>query len=215
MVEERELREHAARIDAILTEIESCPDPRARDAMADVVQSLLALYGEGLARMLAVVSQQPDAALAARTIERFTEDALVAHLLLLHDLHPVDAATRVEQALDGVRPYLQSHGGDVELIGVEAGVARVRLNGHCKSCPSSALTLKSTVEEAIRKAAPELIAVEAETPAAAPANFVPMADLTPRPPSLAARSSLGKGEELAPSRLREGVGGRNGVEALR
>jgi Fe-S cluster biogenesis protein NfuA len=61
-----------------------------------------------------------------------------------------------------VRPYLGSHGGDVELLGVENGVARLRLNGTCDGCPSSAVTLQHSIEAAILQAAPELERVEAE-----------------------------------------------------
>jgi Fe-S cluster biogenesis protein NfuA/nitrite reductase/ring-hydroxylating ferredoxin subunit len=61
-----------------------------------------------------------------------------------------------------VRPYMQSHGGNVELLGVEGGVARVRLEGSCDGCPSSTVTLKLAIEEAIMKAAPDLERVEAE-----------------------------------------------------
>jgi len=90
------------------------------------------------------------------------EDELVSHLLLVHDLHPVDVETRIRQALDGVRPYLGSHGGDVELLGVEDGVARVRLCGTCDGCPSSAVTLQNAIEAAILKAAPDVERIEAE-----------------------------------------------------
>ena len=66
------------------------------------------------------------------------------------------------RALEEVRPYLQSHGGNVELLGVEGGVARLRMQGSCGGCPSSAMTLKLAIEEAIQKAAPDLEGIEAE-----------------------------------------------------
>jgi Fe-S cluster biogenesis protein NfuA/nitrite reductase/ring-hydroxylating ferredoxin subunit len=87
---------------------------------------------------------------------------LVSHLLLLHGLHPLDVETRVVQALEEVRPYLQSHGGNVEFLGVEEGVARLRMQGSCDGCPSSAMTLKLAIEEAVMKAAPDLDGIEAE-----------------------------------------------------
>ena len=89
----------------------------------------------------------------------------MASLLLVHGLHPYDVETRVEQALDGVRPYLGSHGGDVELLGVtDDGVVRLRLLGSCDGCPSSSVTLKLAVEEAIEAAAPEVDGIEVEEP---------------------------------------------------
>jgi Fe-S cluster biogenesis protein NfuA/nitrite reductase/ring-hydroxylating ferredoxin subunit len=65
-------------------------------------------------------------------------------------------------ALDEVRPYLESHGGNVQFLGIGEGVARVRLEGSCDGCPSSTMTLKLAIEEAVQKAAPELEGVEAE-----------------------------------------------------
>ncbi|WP_044513155.1 Fe-S cluster biogenesis protein NfuA, partial [Mycobacterium simiae] len=75
--------------------------------------------------------------------------------------HPHNVDRRVSDALDRVRPYLGSHGGDVELIDVTAdGVVRLAFRGSCKSCPSSAATLELAVEDAIRAAAPEIATIE-------------------------------------------------------
>jgi Fe-S cluster biogenesis protein NfuA/nitrite reductase/ring-hydroxylating ferredoxin subunit len=112
------------------------------------------VYGEGLSRLLAPLDEDARRALAG--------DDLVAHLLLLHDLHPVPVETRVLEALDEVRPYLDSHGGGVELVGVADGVVRLRLHGSCDGCPSSTMTLKLAIEDAIHKAAPDVAEVEAE-----------------------------------------------------
>ena len=154
------MEEAIGRVESLLAEVEALPDPGAREKALELVQALLDLYGEGLARVLARVD---GAALA--------DDELVAHLLLLHDLHPVPVETRVLEALEGVRPYLESHGGDVQMVGVEDGVVRLRLQGSCSGCPSSTMTLKLAIEDAIHKAAPDVERVEAEgvsSPAPAP-----------------------------------------------
>jgi Fe-S cluster biogenesis protein NfuA/nitrite reductase/ring-hydroxylating ferredoxin subunit len=180
LLEDRELTERAARIEALLDEIDSLPDPAVRGKVADVVQGLLAFYGEGLRRMLAIVEQDGRTA-GVHLLEAFARDELIAHLLLLHDLHPVDVETRVARALEEVRPYLQSHGGNVELLGIEGGVARLRLQGSCHGCPSSIMTLKLAIEEAIQKAAPDLDGIEAEglaEPPPRPPAFVPAAAIT-------------------------------------
>jgi Fe-S cluster biogenesis protein NfuA/nitrite reductase/ring-hydroxylating ferredoxin subunit len=75
---------------------------------------------------------------------------------------------RVRQALDDVRPYLESHGGDVELLDVQDGVVRLRLQGSCQGCPSSAATLKLAIEDAIHQAAPDVERVAAEGAVAEP-----------------------------------------------
>ena len=107
----------------------------------------------------------------------------MASLLLVHGLHPYDVHTRVERALESVRPYLGSHGGDVELLEVtEAGAVHLRLLGSCDSCPSSSVTLELAVQDAIEAAAPEVTSVEVETPAAQPgsATLIPVGSLRSR-----------------------------------
>jgi Fe-S cluster biogenesis protein NfuA/nitrite reductase/ring-hydroxylating ferredoxin subunit len=171
LLDDQGLQERVARMETLLGEIEALEDPAARSKAAEVVGVLLDLYGEGLARMMEVVAEGEE---REKTFEAFAGDDLVAHLLLLHGLHPLDLETRVIGALDEVRPYLQSHGGNVELIGIESNVARLRLEGSCDGCPSSTMTLKLAIEEAIQKAAPDLEGIEAEgvaEPKPAP-NFV-------------------------------------------
>jgi Fe-S cluster biogenesis protein NfuA/nitrite reductase/ring-hydroxylating ferredoxin subunit len=159
LLDDQGLQERVARIETLLGEIETLADPNARSKAAEMAQVLLELYGEGLARMMEVVARGEE---CERTFKVFAEDELISHLLLLHGLHPLDVETRVVQALEEVRPYLQSHGGNVELLGIEGGVARVRLQGSCDGCPSSTVTLKLAIEEAVLKAAPDLEGIEAE-----------------------------------------------------
>src|SRR5918999_1196212 len=159
LLDEGGLQERVARMETLLGEIEALDDPSAKAKAAEVVGVLLDLYGEGLARMMEVVAEGEE---RERTFDAFAEDELVSHLLLLHGLHPLDLETRVVRALEEVRPYLLSHGGNVELLGVEEGVARLRMEGSCKGCPSSTMTLKLAIEEAIQKSAPDLEGIEAE-----------------------------------------------------
>jgi Fe-S cluster biogenesis protein NfuA len=166
-MQDAEVREHVARVEELLAGIEGSPG--AVEAVAAVVE----LYGEGLRRIV-----------AAGGVD--AEDELVAHLLLLHDLHPEDVESRVARALEEVRPYLGSHGGNVELLGVADGVARVRLTGTCDGCPSSTATLRYAIEEAVARAAPELTGVEAHG-AAEPAQPLLQIGSLQCPPELAAR----------------------------
>jgi Fe-S cluster biogenesis protein NfuA/nitrite reductase/ring-hydroxylating ferredoxin subunit len=157
-VDDREARERVARVEALLEAVESFVDPDERETATELAQALLDLYGEGLARLLRHARDESGESLP----EALASDELVSHLLLVHDLHPVALDTRVRGALEEVRPYLESHGGDVELLSVEDGVVRLRLEGSCSGCPASSATLKLAIEEAIRAAAPEVEAVEAE-----------------------------------------------------
>jgi Fe-S cluster biogenesis protein NfuA/nitrite reductase/ring-hydroxylating ferredoxin subunit len=158
LLDEGQLQEHIGRIETLLEEIESFEDPAARARTAEMVQILLELYGEGLGRIVESVGRLGGQDLK----DEILGDELITHLLILHGLHPVDVETRVIGALDEVRPYLESHGGNVQFLGIGDGVARVRLEGSCDGCPSSTMTLKLAIEEAVQKAAPELEGVEAE-----------------------------------------------------
>ena len=68
---------------------------------------------------------------------------------------------KVEKALDEIRPNIQADGGDVQLVAVEKGIVKVRLQGHCVGCPMSALTLKQGIEAQIKRRVPEIVKVEA------------------------------------------------------
>lgn len=71
----------------------------------------------------------------------------------------------VNRALDQLRPFLEQDGGDMELVEItEDKVVRVRLLGACRECSMSAMTMKAGLEEAVKKAAPEIIRVEAVDP---------------------------------------------------
>lgn len=155
--DQRLVERRAGEVDAQLARLESSPDAATRDAALGAVRALLELYGEGLDRLMTAVE-----AADPRLPTQLATDPFVSHLLLMHDLHPVPVEERVLGALDSVRPYMESHGGNVELIGIEDGVVRLRLQGSCHGCPSSAVTLRTAIEEAIRVAAPDLLGVEAE-----------------------------------------------------
>lgn len=127
----------------------------ARERAEQLVREVTDLYGAALMRMMEM-ALAADPGLA----DRFAADDLIASLLLVHGLHPYDVERRVSEALDSVRPYLGSHGGDVSLLGVTGGVVRLQFQGSCKSCPSSSVTLELAVEDAVRAAAPEIESIE-------------------------------------------------------
>ena len=147
-------RNAGQRIDTLVDSL-STGGAVARQRAEQLVREIVDLYGEGLARILSMSD--------AATTDRLVHDDLIASLLLVHDLHPDDVDTRIRTALDGVRPYLGSHGGDVELIGVQDGVVTLRLLGSCKTCPSSSVTLELAVTDAVQAAAPETTSIQVNT----------------------------------------------------
>lgn len=165
MLDEKNFHGRMRKIEALTQEIEALPDENARLKAIELMQLLMEYHGAAIERVLEIVAA--DGA-GEKIFDKLAKDELANSLLLLYDLHPLDLETRVEQALDKVRPYLQSHGGNAELIGVEDGVVRLRMIGSCNGCPSSSLTLKQRIEEAITEAAPDVVAIEAESTAEKP-----------------------------------------------
>ena len=156
-------REAGERIEQLLDAL-GAGGPVARDRAEELVRVVVDLYGAGLERLLEIAG--PD--LSDSTVDELADDELVAGLLVVHGLHPYAVAERVERALESVRPYLRSHGGDVALLGIDEGVVRLRLLGHCDGCAGSTATLSTAVREAIDAAAPEIVQVDVEEPTAAP-----------------------------------------------
>ena len=154
---EDELRRAADRVESLLGSFDAVSTPRqAREIGDELARTLVTLYGAGLERVLTIVH---DAA-GGRSDEvfaRLCDDRFVESLLCLHGLHPLSVEDRVQLALDGVRPYLKSHEGDVSIVGVSAeGVVSLRMQGTCDGCPSSAATVKLAVERAILQRVPEI-----------------------------------------------------------
>lgn len=181
-----DLEATAQRVEGLLDRLGST-DPQAGQLAEDLVAELIGLHTAGLERVLAVAGEaDPD--LPAQ----LAEDPLVAGLLSLHDLHPDQLQDRVEAALDKVRPYLDSHGGGVDLVDVSGdGVVTLRLQGSCDGCAASQITLETAVEDAIRNAAPEVAAIEVDNPdpTGAPSHdhgptqgLIPLESLTVRSP---------------------------------
>jgi Fe-S cluster biogenesis protein NfuA len=68
---------------------------------------------------------------------------------------------QVEKSLQKIRPMLQADGGDVELVDIEDGIVKLRLQGACAGCPGAQMTLKMGVERQLKTDIPEVKAVEA------------------------------------------------------
>ncbi|WP_284744517.1 NifU family protein [Amycolatopsis sp. RTGN1] len=143
----------------------------------DLVHTLLEFYGAGLARIVEVVGVDRS------LLDRLAADDHIRGLLVLHDLHPRSTHERVTEALDKVRPYLGSHAGDVELVGIDDGVLRLRLQGTCDGCPSSTVTAKYAIERVVREAAPEIadVVVEGVVPEETGPGGRPLLPLVPCP----------------------------------
>jgi Fe-S cluster biogenesis protein NfuA len=152
-------RDLLARVQALSERVDALEDEHARELAQDLVSAVIAMYGDGLARMLAVIGASREA--GATILDELSQDSAVASLLLIHDLYPVPLRERVLEALDTVRPYMESHGGDVELLEVTGeGVARLALQGSCHGCGASRATLETAITRALEEHCPDLAGIE-------------------------------------------------------
>ncbi|MEO8111570.1 MAG: NifU family protein [Ginsengibacter sp.] len=156
-----ELNRQSERIQELIEQIDALPDEKARDMMQECMQEVLSFYGYGLERILGIISKGNNTA-AKEIYNNMLGDNFVNGLLLIHDLHPFDLKTRLNLALEKVRPYMDSHGGSVEIVSLENGVAKLKLEGNCKGCPSSSATLELGIKQAIEENCPDLVGLEVE-----------------------------------------------------
>jgi len=128
-------------------------EDNARGAARAYGLAIEALNGEALRRLVSALKRDP-AALAA--MKAAVTDDVVYAVMRRHGLIKPSLTERVETALEGIRPMLASHGGNVELVGVEPPAIEVRFTGSCDGCPASALTFHAGVKKAVEEACPEI-----------------------------------------------------------
>ena len=148
------------RVQELTAKLDELPDEEARELAQDLVSAVIAMYGDGLRRIMDAIGRSREA--GATILDELSQDGAVASLLLIHDLYPASLEERVVEALDTVRPYMESHGGNVELLGLEDGVAKLALQGSCNGCAASRATLELAIKQALDEHAPDLAGLEVE-----------------------------------------------------
>ena len=148
------------RVQELQDRLDSVSDSTTRNLAEEVVSAVVQMYGAGLERILQRLLAGGE--VGEQIAVSLTDDPFLATLLLIHDLHPVPLEARVQDALDSVRPYMESHGGNVELLSLENGIARIHLRGSCSDCSASAVTLELAIKQALEQAAPDLEGLEVE-----------------------------------------------------
>ncbi len=148
------LEEVVARLQGLVDEVEHYSDPIIRRTVFELLDWLDTLHREGLERLAAGLR-------GAGVFDRAIDDPVVAHLFAVYGLlDEDDPAPLIEEALEEVRPYLHSHGGEMQFDSVEAGVVRLKLFGACQGCPSAVVTLTQSLEQAVRDRWPGLVRIE-------------------------------------------------------
>jgi Fe-S cluster biogenesis protein NfuA len=172
-----EFQAHAQRVEASTQRVNELQDDDARTAALELMQSLMDLHGEAMARIVEVLSESGDA--GRNSLIELGRDPLLCGLMVLYGVHPLSLEERVVRAMERVRPQVQKQGGKVELLEVSDSLVRVSISSTGNGCHSSPDALKSVVEQAVREAAPEVIDFVAEGVAPAAGGFVPIATIQP------------------------------------
>jgi Fe-S cluster biogenesis protein NfuA len=161
MAQDPELQKRIQRIGEMVDQIESTADPHARAMAKELLESLMALHGAALERILEIASEAGEAGEAV--IRKCGRDDLVGNLLLLYGLHPEDLRSRVTHALEKSRAFLESHTAAVEMVSIgDDGAVTVRLQLKSGGCGSTADLVKSTVLATVQDAAPDAISIAVE-----------------------------------------------------
>jgi Fe-S cluster biogenesis protein NfuA len=154
VVNEKDFRERIQQMATLAAELENISDDKIRASAKELVHLLMELHGAGLERIMETVFASGDP--GAVMIDRLAAEPLVSSLLVLHGLHPDDFETRVTNAIGALRPLLRKQDVEVELVEVTEATVRVRVTPSAHACGSTTNTLRTSVEEAIYEAAPEV-----------------------------------------------------------
>ena len=146
----------ADRVDRALAEAAAL-EPAARAKAVAVRLAIEEFHKAGLTRIVRRLKEDPR---GRELLFELVDEPAVHALFAMHGLVRADLRTRVGRVIEMVRPFMQSHGGDVSLVDVRDGKAFVTLSGNCHGCSMSAVTLRTTVEESLKEHVPEIEGVE-------------------------------------------------------
>ena len=166
-----DFQERVRQLGDLVGELERMADGPQKARAKEILQLLMEVNGHGLERILEIAFEGGQS--GAELIDRLGKDEVAGGLLLLYSLHPDSLETRVENALGRLRARLRKLSCSIELLGLEAGVVRIRLAQSEHSCGSSAKELRAIAENEIYGSAPDVVALEIvgmEEPA--PSGFV-------------------------------------------
>lgn len=163
------LEQLASRIDRAAATVDKL-DHQARDSAHELQHAIEAFHKEALTRMVRRLKDDPR---GKELLFEMVDDPLIYALFVRHAIVRPNIIMRVSRVLDLARPYIRSHGGDVELVEVRDNVVYVRLHGSCNGCSLSAVTLRNEIEAALRNNIPEITGVQVVAAEAAPALIMP------------------------------------------
>ncbi len=156
MVTVDSLEQLAERVDKAIAEVQSL-EPAIRTKAMTLKSTIEEFHKVGLTQIVRKLKNDPN---GKKLLFELVEEPTVYALFAMHGLVRADLKTQVSRVIEMVRPYMQSHGGDVSLVDVKGKTAYVRLSGNCNGCSMSSVTLRNTVEESLAEHVPEIEKVE-------------------------------------------------------
>jgi Fe-S cluster biogenesis protein NfuA len=160
MADDQDLQSRIQRISTLVGELENIAQPELRASAKALFQLILDLNAAGFERVLETVARNGES--GQKQIDELGRDGLISSLLVLYGLHPLDMETRVERALEKIRPQVRKGGGELELVSQAAGMVQIRMEISGHACGSTGKTLKKLVEDAVYEAAPDVAGVSIE-----------------------------------------------------
>lgn len=196
------LEQTAARLDQTQAALESL-DSAARQVLQDHLGALDELHADALRTIVRTLRGDPR---GKELLFALVDDPIVHMVLAMHGIVRPDPTAAATTVLAQVRPSLQSHGGDVDLVRIEDGTAYVRLKGACNGCSMASVTMRGTIEEALLAGVSGLRGVQVVPGEPEPA-FVPLTSIGRRPGAeheleQAGWVRAGEVSDLAPGALR-------------
>lgn len=172
-----QFQKHAAEIEQLVERVNGVADPDARALALELLQSVMDLHANAMARIVELLAESGDA--GRKTLATLGADPLICGLLVLYGVHPESLPDRVARAIERVSPQLRKQGGAVELVAVTDEVVRLKIQSSGQGCGSSPEALRDTVERVVREAAPEVIEVIADGIPSSASGFVPVNMIQP------------------------------------
>jgi Fe-S cluster biogenesis protein NfuA len=171
-----EFQEQIRQLGKLVAQFDELPDSAAKSLGMELVQLLMDVHGRGLERAMEIVFDAGN--FAPGIIDKLGQDPIVGNLLLLYSLHPDELETRVQKALERMRPRLRKLSCTVELEHVHESSVRVRLTTSGHGCGSSAGDIRSIVEDGMYEFAADVTSLEiAGLDETAAAGFVTLESL--------------------------------------
>jgi len=149
-----EFQQRVQQLGKLIAELEQMPDSPLKVATGELIHLLMDVHGTGIERMMEVVFDA--GAAGPGTIDKLGNDPIVRSLLLLYSLHPDDLQTRVQKSVDGLRTRLRKLNYGVELISLEEGAVRLRMESSGHACGSTTENVRLMVEEGVYEYAPDV-----------------------------------------------------------